>query len=91
MAHKITAGQEVLVRQKQLSGDALMVRATVLSIQGDVARVKFAKKLHPVEVQVADVIAAPKVFGPQRSVPATSILQRAYPSSQNALGNLLYR
>jgi len=78
--------RQVLVRRDQLSGDAQMLRAEVLSEKDGILRVMLPGARKPVEVKASETMNPEKVFG-TRDQRVASVLPKCYPSSPQALGN----
>lgn len=92
IGRKTMVGKKVLVRQKQLHGNGnKMTPGNVLSEKDGMLRVMIEGQRKPIEVRASDTIPANRVFVAQRNDQRQSILPKAYPTSINALGNLLNR
>lgn len=81
----------VLIRQKMQSGDDKLLRANVISRQGDTLRVVMEgdRTRKPIEVKASEVLDQSTVFvGGVRHGERRSIIQKVPPPSANALGNL---
>lgn len=82
---------QVLVRKKMLNGDNAMHKADVLKKNPDGSlRVLVTGERTPRDVQASETVSAVSVFGPRQGE-KQSVLPKCYPSSVNALGNILNR
>lgn len=81
---------QVMVREKRLHGDPVMVRADELSRNGATVRVVLEGQKVPVDVQASEVMQMEGLFGKlQVGRRAQGMIPKAYPTSINALGNQL--
>jgi hypothetical protein len=81
--------RQVLVRKPLASGENKLIRATVLSEKDGMLRVMLPGARVPTEIKASDTISPASVFGTGVRCQATGVLQKVYPTSPFALGNVL--
>lgn len=85
--------KQVMVRRKLLHGNmSKLVRCDVLAEYEDGSlRCMCDGERKPVEVKASQVVPVKQVFGTQNRNGVQTMLQKAYPTSINALGSILNR
>jgi hypothetical protein len=86
----MSAGKQILVRQKQLHGNAnRLLKCQILSEANGKIRCMCEGERSPREVTASEVIPATSVFGSIGPDQHQSVIEKSYAQSPNALANIL--